>query len=341
MSGKKGGAYLSSGSYACTFTPPLQCQKPTGAARGTLRSPQSNGARKVGKVFNNKKYGMTEVETQHVIASVDPEHLFTVNYYGKCLVGRITAADQINDCDKNIETNESVQIIYGHGGKDLWNVISDTPLHKMNDTFVQLFLKFQPVIAGLKRLNAAGYLHMDIKPDNIVFDGNKVSVIDFGLMAKMSSLLTKGRSAQLAFDYPYYPPEFKLQSVNDDLYKFQTSFMQNFNVISFKEESLIAKELQRYLAMSKSEDDGVRNFDKFNKSDIYSLGATLMILHKYMVTTDDMKTYIIKSFIMEMVNCNPYERSTWDDVLKKFNEIKTLLTRKLMSHRGASRTVKI
>lgn len=325
MAGKKGGAYIASGSYACTFSPPLQCQ-------GSTSVSGIDSTRKVGKVFNHKKDGATEIETQRVLDSIDPEHLFTVNYYGKCRVGKITTADDIDSCDKTIQSNENLQIVYGHGGKDLWSVIGSTSFARMNDVFVRLFFKFQPVIEGMKRLNTAGYLHMDIKPDNIVFDGSKLSMIDFGLMSRKNALFGKDKKAQLAFDYPYYPPEFKLHSgmrtIESDLHKFQSFFMQNFGVISVKEESVIAKELQRFLAMYASDIetslDGARIFDK---SDVYSLGVTLTILHKYMITNDDARTYIIKCIINDMINCNPYERSTWDDVLRKITEIKTMLTR--------------
>lgn len=327
-----GGAYVASGSFACTFSPPMSCGH---VLSSRSKSGKSNkNQRKIGKVFEDTTDALHEAEIQRIIQAVDPQNTFTVKYFGRCKVASVSPQDHIEACNKDIEINKSMQLVYGHGGRDLWNVIgtineNDT---KPNDTFVRLFLKFEPLFRGVKRLNSMGYLHLDIKLENIVYDGNKMSLVDFGLMNSKSRMMTKGQE-RLLFDYPYYPPEFKflavLRSINPqtDFSKFKAFFMRNFGVISVRNESEVHKELERFFASYSFQSDRSLDGEKlFDKADLYSVGVSLLILYTYTVQKDDYRTYIIYDLIKDMVNCNPYERPSWDEVLRRVVEMKHLIT---------------
>lgn len=331
----KGGAYVASGTYACTFSPPLSC--------GRVKS---HSQQKLGKVFESSDAAIQEAEIQSIIRKVDPNNLFTVKYFGKCKIAGINQEDDMESCSKDIRVNRNIQLTYEYGGKALWDVIA---LYKgtstSNDKFVKLFLKFEPLFSGVKRLNDMGYLHLDIKLENIVFDSIKLSLIDFGLMKNISEMMSKIQKSLLSYDYPYYPPEFKFMSVartinpQMDFVKFKAFFMRNFGVISIKDESLIHKELERFFASYIYQNDhSLDGNGMFAKSDLYSVGVTLIILYDYIVRKDDYRTYIIKDLIKDMINCNPYERIGWDEVLRRTQEIKQLIAAKSPRQPSSTKT---
>jgi len=114
-----------------------------------------------------------------------------------------------------------------------------------------------------------------------------------------------------------------------DFVKFKAFFMRNFGVISIKDESSIHKELERFFASYIYQNDhSLDGIGMFAKSDLYSVGVTLEIIYSYIVRTDDYRTYIIKDLIKDMINCNPYERIGWDEVLRRMQEIKQLIAAK-------------
>jgi hypothetical protein len=326
-----GGGFVASGSYACIFSPPLSCS-PHGHGNKPRRI-KTFGNRKVGKVFEDSDAALREAEIQRIVRTVDPNNTFTVKYIGCCRISSIAQRDGIASCDKNVQSNKNMQLIYGYGGQDLWNVIGSTDKGgNTNDIFVKLFLKFEPLFRGVHRLNEMGYLHLDIKVENIVFDGHKLSLVDFGLMNTKSQMMSKSQNSHLSYDYPYYPPEFKflavLRTINPqtDFLKFKAFFMRNFGVISVKEESLIHKELERFFASYIFQNDRSLDGERIlDKADIYSVGVTLMILYSYIVLNDDYRTYIIHDLIKDMVNCNPFERPSWEEILRRLDEIKALV----------------
>lgn len=320
----KGGAYVAAGTYACTFSPPLSC--------GRVKS---HSHQKLGKVFENSDAAIQEAEIQNIIQKVDPNNLFTVKYYGKCRIAGVNPEDEIESCSKDIRVNKNIQLTYEYGGKALWDVIALYKGSNSNDKFFKLFLKFEPLFRGVQRLNDMGYLHLDIKLENIVFDGTKLSLIDFGLMKSVKEMMNKLQKSLLSYDYPYYPPEFKFMSVArtinplTDFAKFKAYFMRNFGVISIKDESLIHKELERFFALYiYQNDNSLDGTGMFAKSDLYSVGVTLTILYDHIVRADDYRTYIIKDLIKDMINCNPYERIGWDEVMRRMQEMKQLVASK-------------
>lgn len=321
---KRGGKYVSSGSYACTFSPPIPCKD----SRPQTLLKTSYGL--IGKVFKDDESGLEELELNKIVKSIDPNSEFTVPLVRRCRIGRPGTADEAASCDKNLIPTRSVQLVYEHGGKDLWNV--STKSLTQEEAFIKLFLKLEPVFRGMQRFNNAGWLHLDLKPDNIVYNGRKISVVDFGMMAKVKALYDKTHRPLLMYDYPYFPPEFKLFvmsktfNMRNDFNKFKTFFMRNFSVINVVDEALVTKELERFVAMYNCEQP--TDFDSmFLKSDIYALGMTLMVVLRSMVDQVTPSTYIAQTLIRDMMHCNPYERPDWDEVLRRFEHIKALLSK--------------
>lgn len=322
-----GGKYVSSGTYGCTFSPPLNCK----GAKGV-------GTRKlIGKVFPQEDDGLEEAELQSIIASVDPKGEFTVPMVHRCSIGTFRKTDDAKACKKDIVENESLQLIYTHGGVDLRQFMTD---HKGKPTsdraFVNLFFKFEPVLYGLRRLNEAGWAHLDIKPENIVYDGKHVRLIDFGLLSKVKDLPSS--EWLLKYDYPYYPPEFKMHVMlpatltkATRVAAFTRAFFNNFNFVPSVDKARAEKELDRFIAMQihKPVKDPAK---LFGKADIYSIGVTLTILRRALLRgSDSPRAFILDSFLSRLTNCNWHERPAWDEVIQHYELTKRLLKCKNLS----------
>ena len=166
---KSGGSFVSSGAYACTFSPPLACKNTQ------LPSFQSNVAtantRSIGKVFVEREAGQQELEVYKIVQMLDPKNTFTVPILKHCTIGELSPEDKVSLCNKNIRQHESVQLVYKHGGEDLWNVAKTTK--NSSKLYFELFQKLEPLLRGLQKLNNNGWLHLDIQPENIVYVKNK------------------------------------------------------------------------------------------------------------------------------------------------------------------------
>ncbi len=322
---KRGGRYVSSGSYACTFSPPIQCRD---SHPQTLLT--SNFGL-IGKVFKDDESGLDELEISKIVKSIDPRSEFTVPLVRRCRIGKPAPSDNPGSCDKALIPNKSIQLVYEHGGKDLWNFAAKGVSGE--EAFLKMFLKFEPVFRGMQRLNDANWLHLDLKPENIVYNGKKVSVVDFGMMARVADLYDKVHRPLLMYDYPYYPPEFKLYVMSKtfnrdaDFNKFKSFFDRNFSVINVMDEPTATKQLARFVKMYNPND-----FDSmFKKSDIYAMGMTLMVVLRSAVEKDTPLTFIASTLIRDMMNCNPYERPDWGEVLRRFEGLKGFLSGKKLS----------
>ena len=144
-------------------------------------------------------------------------------------------------------------------------------------------------------------------------------------MTKMSKLTSKKKL--LEYDYPYYPPEFKLSLVAtkyDDFYSFKRAFFRNFAMLPVMDEVNMSKQLERFVALLKLRHTEPGQFDK---ADIYALGITFLILYNYMVKNDTSVSLLIHNLFSDMANCNPYERPSWDEILARYKTIKLLMRR--------------
>ena len=316
-SSKSGGSFVSSGAYACTFSPPLACHdKHSQSVR------KNTNTKSIGKVFLEREDGQQELEVYKLVQSLDPQSTFTVPMLKHCTIGEPSPENAMPLCDKSIKKHESIQLIYRHGGEDLWNIMESTK--NSSRLYFELFQKLEPMLRGLQKLNANGWLHLDIKPDNIVYDQNKLYLIDFGLMTQMSKLASK--KTLLDYDYPYYPPEFKLSLFatlgKGDFHNFEKAFFRNFAVLSVVDKAAVSRQLERYIALLKFRQTRPNQFDK---ADIYALGMTFLILYDNMVKTETSVGLLTHSLFSDMTNCNPFERPTWDEIIQRYKKIQLLV----------------
>lgn len=192
--------YINNGTYGCVLRPAVPCKASSKAA----------DINTVSKVFKTSSAALEEDDmNRRVVSALDPEGLFTVKRLDGC---QVTASrlpiQEVHKCRnfdaQEMHRREHPQILYEYGGYDLKDAARLFP-------FQDIFLGMWRIFAGLKSLEDRRYMHMDIKPPNIVYnpDTGKASLIDFGLATRFESVYTRQNNSILSYRYPYYPPEFK------------------------------------------------------------------------------------------------------------------------------------
>ena len=198
-----GGKFIASGSYGCAFKKPVKCKNEANTV--------NNG---VGKVFGRPEFADSEKVIMSKIKKIDPKFTWTLPLLHSCTVDKFKQSDDPDLCDHVVKDIRSYpQLIFKDGGVDLQAIIRKT--HQLTQDrkrklFLSIFQSMVPVLHGLANLSDSNLIHLDLKPSNLLFDGKKLVVIDFGLLTNSTELYNKSKLSLLSYDYPYYPPEFKL-----------------------------------------------------------------------------------------------------------------------------------
>jgi len=137
--------------------------------------------------------------------------------------------------------NPRYALNYVDGGQDLHVILSDIdlPLTAWND----YLYAFKNIFDGIKLLHENGIYHMDIKPDNIVFDKEtaQFKLIDFGLSRTLANPPKKPVGS-----FNYIPPEMEDMPIgekykNSDCFALGVTLLDIYNVIlrgSYQDEEL-------------------------------------------------------------------------------------------------------
>lgn len=202
--------FIASGSYGCVFRPHLKCKS---------KKHYSDG---VGKVFYTEEDFESEKDIAEKVKNIDPKNKFTLPMYEACETDKnYRPSDQISKCKTvNMNGKSFQQLIYKYGGKSLLEVLQERKGSLA--LFKKTFLALHNILDGISKVNAMGYIHQDIKPDNILMasslkPGTKdpnAYIIDFGILDRKDNIYNEENTAMLKYDYPYFPPEYKLYVKN-------------------------------------------------------------------------------------------------------------------------------
>lgn len=249
---------IGEGTYGKVYRPPLPC-----------KGKQIRG-KYVGKVFEDDEEYKAEIKIANRIHKINSGHAFSIPMYETC--------------------PENLQILYNDGGMDLYDYIHE---QKPNN-FMILMENMKYVCDGLELLIQNELIHQDIKLENLVFNGKKLYLIDFGLMSTFSKVYKQKEF--LKFDYLPFPPEYKYAVYGD---KFKDVFLKHLK--SHRIFRLMKKIYPTYM-----DDLNALDSTDVTKIDIYSLGIVLLQLYNWYGKTD----LNIEELIAGMICFDPKKRWT-------------------------------
>lgn len=289
--------YTNNGTYGCVMRPGVSCK---------LQKP--NDMNTVSKLFKTTSSAKEEVAMHNkIIDQIDPNGDFTVKLVENCDIEKQLFPEKEIDRCKNFDYSEKTrkkmpQIVYEYGGFDLTNAAR-------RFSFEEIFQAMKRAFKGLVIMESKQYAHVDIKPDNIVYNNEtgKLSIIDFGLASKFNKLYVKDNDYIFRHPYPYYPPEFQALgeffnmgnvAFDQNVTKQSLRFMQNMRNINdlilsrgrnyfWSDPKFLhewdsignpnVKEFYEFLKTEKPLDKKLaQNF--VNRLDVYMLGVSLLEL---------------------------------------------------------------
>lgn len=267
---------IGEGSYGKVYRPPKPC-KSVHKSRSKLA--------KVGKVFKKDYSYKEEYQTMSEVKKLNSGNEFTIPMLYAC--------------------PEVKQIVYADGGQDLYDYMNmHAPRHS---AFIKLVEQMRYVCRGIIKLQTHDYVHMDIKVENLVYNGKKLYLIDFGLMKHKSKIY----GSLYEFDYPTDPPEFKRYLSKD---RFVARFKKNFqgtnlllHIGTYYKD--MEKDLKSLLSHPSYPTD---------KIDVYSLGIVIAQLYRWYRRSGPVLPGI-ESIIVGMICMDPSRRLTANEALAKID----------------------
>jgi len=193
---------VAKGAFGCVFRPALRCADGSGGGGDGIVSKLSERAEAL------KEYNKTRDLTAVMRARVPNFENYFVVPASLCAPAPLTAEDL-----RGVDSTCSGEAGPLHTSARLLNdTLSDYLMINMVDggvtfssaasshttwplSFV-LRLLCDLLENGIQRLNAVGYLHFDIKNDNVVFDGRFVRLIDWGRAQLAAGLVSKSPLAE-------------------------------------------------------------------------------------------------------------------------------------------------
>lgn len=336
--------FIASGSYGCAIRPGYNCNN------------NNTQAKTVSKLFSSKTEWEYEIEQNNLIRELDNNNKFTIKMISSCKIDKHFIKNNVNNIDKcDIIDEEPViyQIVYEDGGKDLRDLFTDNDLlvYYPHIDIKEFLKKMLNIFEGLKQLEARGITHRDVKLDNLLYDGNKITLIDFGLALKKTEVYSV-ENLRLYRDNKvyYYPNEpklytYKKYNMNFDKIELNTDefigtlkgFIKrrmieklqvnsdNLREINSILNGLKDKNLQYMEEFKKLSNNEFNKIDliKFDKMDTYLSGVVLMEILTYI--TFYISSYMIPQslfvLIYSMLEPNPLLRPSMSQVVESYRQI--------------------
>jgi len=335
--------YLASGSYGCVAKPAFKCDlEKKELIEGT-----------VAKLFDEYDSYKTELDIHQKIAKIDKHNEFTIKLFDFCekdihFIRENT--DKIDDCKLLRESDKVYQLIYEDGGIDLDSFLNTK--YSDFDAF-EYFKKFINVFKGIKLLIDNKLSHSDIRLDNLLFNGQRIILIDFGLLCNFDNLL-EIKSFTKDEQLFYFPDEYPLYLNDTDsiIEPFDLNSSLLLEIIYYKILSInnfkdkypeyyqLTKELYNYIYegsinytkdfndLKKGYGNSTRKINKLfgSKLDIYQLGIVLYqsVLHIIILYGEEQINKIPKGIfeiIRKMLEPDVKKRIDIRSLIRKYSRL--------------------
>ena len=210
------------------------------------------------------------------------------------------------------------------------NKITSPPAHEISNA------PAISILTGIKILQKHNICHLDIKPQNMVFNPftGKLKLIDFGISTKLSNMLkyTEGNALLYEPGYFIYPPEFTVIYNENNQWadytrdtNFSTAISKAGDLTSLKRDPNITPGIKTMLTdienSTKEPCDDALQFQP-EKIDIYSMGISifLMFIEAYKNKQTSFKEngefyYHVLRLCREMIRCSPSRRMSAMDAM--------------------------
>jgi serine/threonine protein kinase len=335
---KKGGEFLGEGSYGCTFLPAVNCQAKEGRSVNN-DGRQVRNEKKLTKVFWSNEDVEDEWKFAKLIRDVDPKQRYFIYPNERCTVAKKDILKQPNAMDCNnlrILSQKTVklpvlQMKYGGVTLEKW-------VQMKRRKFVEFLPMLRHILVGIGKLHRKGYLHHDLKIDNILIDDNNVPhIIDYSLLTPLKGAFDSSVNTSLQSRYWLHPPEYRLQNfskmtdVDGDLPRFVSKHVQNetdlyYFKIQPNDISTVNQFLLAYFPYCEMYDitkkyvktllsiynvggkEGLIKYQSKNatKVDVYAVGLTMMNIIYHMDTPANDSRF--RSLIIGMIHPDPRKR---------------------------------
>jgi len=277
------------------------------------------------------------------VAMADKNSEFTVELVSTC---DIDPSKVDAKCGKEYVRKQPLyQLVYIDGGQDLSKAARTVE-------FDTLFERFEAIFKGLCTMNTLKYMHMDIKPDNMVYNSStrKLALIDFGLARGFTDYKNQlySQFTKMIFPHPYayYPGEFPLlrQIIKRNIIAEPNANIEHLNAIVNKlvtaldthhhqSSALRSQVIYLRTAINTTIDmsEYYTDVTKYipDKIDVYGFGASIidilrMSVESKQTSIDSMEDFYVDvvKLCTKMVAASPRDRFSAQDAKTEYDRIK-------------------
>ena len=188
------------GAYGEVNYPPIACEKAVNTQTKTEREIKRSNK------YISKKMNVKDAEKQlnevSVADKIDPSQSYHIGFPLKC-----------EDADKNKDGQTVLYYSYGGPSLDRW-LDTYNNIVKFVGNFMDFARSLRIFMNGIMIQNEQLFFHNDIKPANIVFNGQTTKLIDYGTSFSLENRNSATVSPLLMSSYIFYPPEYQ-QLISD------------------------------------------------------------------------------------------------------------------------------